>query len=148
MASYPPPFSWQSATRYVTAGLVTAALVLSLWWIGRLANHVESLRVDIGRLGVLLASIERDVLLVQSKVDIISTLSSENGRRLSTVEDRVTRGSEDRQALQATDHEMIEALINLRAIVDDARDDVGVPPGSPAFSADPKTPKIRAQPRR
>ena len=148
MASYPPPFSWQSATRYVTAGLVTAALVLSLWWIGRLANHVESLRVNIERLGVLLASIERDVLLVQSKVDVISALASENGRRLSTAEDRVTRASEDRQALQATDREMIEALVNLRAMVDNLHEDIGVPPGSPAFSADPKTPKTRAAPRR
>ena len=140
MASYPPPFSWQSATRYVTAGLVTASLVLSLWWIGRLANHIETLRV-------LLVSIERDVLVVQSKVDVISALASENGRRLTTAEDRVTRASEDRQALQATDQDMIEALINLRAMVDDIREDIGVPPGAPAFSAEPRTrtnPKIRA----
>ena len=140
MASYPPPFSWQSATRYVTAGLVTASLVLSLWWIGRLANHIETLRV-------LLVSIERDVLVVQSKVDVISALASENGRRLTTAEGRVTRASEDRQALQATDQDMIEALINLRAMVDDLREDIGVPPGAPAFSAEPQTPKPRGVPR-
>ena len=126
MTPLQPIPAWQTALRFTTTGVLVAALFLSMWWIGRLADHVENYRQ-------LLVDIQRDVLVIVAKVETFSAVANENARRLTTVEDRATRGAEDRQALQSTDQELIEALRDLRGTVDDIREGIGVPPGSPGM---------------
>lgn len=113
MASYPPTGSdqWRVATRFLMIGFVLAALLAGLWWLNRLADHLETQR------GLLL-QIQRDVLVNQSQVAAVLAVSGENGRRLGTVEDRVANGADDRRQMREADQKMLEAIVRLRALLE------------------------------
>ena len=70
MTPIQPIPAWQTALRFTTTGVLVAALFLSMWWIGRLADHVENYRQ-------LLVDIQRDVLVIVAKVDFHRTRQRE-----------------------------------------------------------------------
>jgi hypothetical protein len=124
MVEYAPP-TWVTSLRFLTLGTVLTGLILSIWWLTRLADHLEGQRQ-------LLVSIQRDVLLNQSKVEAVLAVSDQNSRRLIGVEERTGRAAEDRMQMREVDQELMEAMIRLRAEL--SRD---APTGFPAV---PKTP--------
>jgi hypothetical protein len=113
MASYPPAIGdqWRVAARFLTIGMVLASLLAGLWWVNRLADRMDAQRA-------LLLQIQRDVLVNQAQVGAVLAVSSENGRRLGTVEDRVGNAADDRRQLRETDSKLIEAMVRLRARLD------------------------------
>jgi hypothetical protein len=114
MASYPPSGpeqSWRVAIRFLTIGAVLAAMLAGLWWINRLADHLERQRA-------LLLEIQRDVLVNQSQVGAVLAATDQNNHRLGTVEDRVGNAADDRRQLRDTDRQLLEAVIRLRAAID------------------------------
>lgn len=112
---------WILAVRFLTLGTLAAAVMLSIWWITRLADHLENQRA-------LLVSIQRDVLVNQAQVKAALAIEDQNGRRLVNVEERMGRASEDRQSMRAFDQQMTEALIRLRGTMDDIREQLGEQP--------------------
>jgi hypothetical protein len=118
---------WQMAVRYLTLGVLTTGMVMVLWWLSRLADHLEVQRQ-------LLVSIQRDVLVVQgNQTNILDTLGND-GRRLINVEERLGRAAEDRQQMRAEDRQMSEALLRLDVVLDQVREQVGAPPGNPGMT--------------
>jgi hypothetical protein len=118
---------WQVAVRYLTLGVLTTGMVMVLWWLSRLADHLEVQRQ-------LLVSIQRDVLVVQgNQTNILDTLGND-GRRLINVEERLGRAAEDRQQMRAEDRQMSEALLRLDVVLDQVREQVGAPPGNPGMT--------------
>ena len=114
MASYPPTsdqFSWRVAIRFLIVGAVVAGLLAGLWWLNRLADHLERQR------GLLL-EIQRDVLVTQSQLTQSLAISQENARRLTTAEDRVGNAADDRRQLRETDQKLLDAVVRLRAALD------------------------------
>jgi hypothetical protein len=117
MASYPPAAGgsdqreWRVATRFLTIGMVLAALLAGLWWINRLADRMDAQRN-------LLLQIQRDVLVNQAQVGAVLAVSAENGRRLGTVEDRVANAADDRRQMRETDSKLLEAIVRLRAALE------------------------------
>jgi hypothetical protein len=129
---------WQVAVRYLTLGVLVTGMVMVLWWLSRLADHLEVQRQ-------LLVSIERDVLVVQgNQTNILDTLGND-GRRLINVEERLGRAAEDRQQMRAEDRQMNEALLRLDVILDQVREQVGAPPGNPGMTGSAPGPKTRGR---
>jgi hypothetical protein len=104
----PTPSATYQALRFLAIGAILASLLLTIWWTNRLADHLEAQRS-------LLLQIQRDVLVNQTQVAAVLASTDQNGRRLSTVEDRVASGSDDRRQMRAMDQELLEAIVNLRA---------------------------------
>jgi hypothetical protein len=137
MGSFSPNGSpaWQSATRYLTLGVLVTGLIMVMWWLNRLADHIESQRQ-------LLVGIQRDVLVVQGNQTNMMTSLDGDARRLINVEERVGRAAEDRQQLREVDVQLTDALIRLRSGLDDLRERTGAPPGAAGMTDQPG-PKAR-----
>jgi hypothetical protein len=132
MASYPPAPTpaWIIAVRFLTLGIMAATCVLSIWWITRLADHIETQRQ-------LLLNIQKDVLVNQSQVGAVLAVAEQTGRRLATVEARGENASDDRRQLRESDQKMIEALVRLRGDLDHIRENIdGPPPGRDGMASD------------
>lgn len=138
MASYPPAVDqaqWRIAVRFLTFGIMVAGLIAVMWWLNRLADHLENQRE-------VLLSIQRDVLVVQSQMVKLDAIATENAKRLGDFEGRQGRAAEDRQGMRETDRQLTDALIRLRADMDRVRDELGAPPGARGMADDPG-PKTR-----
>lgn len=130
---------WRIAVRFLTFGIMVAGLIAVMWWLSRLADHLENQRE-------LLLEIRRDVLVIQSRFDSAKVGLDENARRLVTVEERAAAASEDRRAMRATDQQLTDAMIRLRAGLDDMRERIDAPPGT-AGMTDEAEPGPKTRPR-
>lgn len=121
--TYPPaaPPPWIVAVRFLTLGALAVAVLLSIWWITRLADHLETQRT-------LLVNIQRDVLVNQSQVAAVLAVAEQTGRRLATVEARNENAADDRRQLRQADQDMIGALVRLRGELDIIRERIVEPP--------------------